>query len=90
MAGHNVVITFTGSGNYGTNAAAQTTTVHMIRPLHNIRFGLLVGVGGGAPNRPDPHDPLNDDRLGDVVVGVPKGNHRKPLNLPHFMLIVPS
>ncbi|PTB54394.1 hypothetical protein M431DRAFT_483175 [Trichoderma harzianum CBS 226.95] len=89
MAGHNVVIAFTGSGNYGTNAAAQPT-VHMIRPLHNIRFGLLVGVGGGAPNRPDPHDPLNDVRLRDVVVGVPKGNHSKPLNLPHFMLIVPG
>lgn len=79
MAGHNVVIAFTGSGNYGTNVAAQTA-VHMVRTFHNIRFGLLVGVGGGAPNRPDPHDPLNDVRLGDVVVGVPKGNHGKPLN----------
>ncbi|KAL6814598.1 ankyrin repeat protein [Trichoderma camerunense] len=74
MAGHNVVIAFTGSGNYGTNAAAQTA-VHMIRTFPNIRFGLLVGVGGGAPNRPDPGDPFNDLRLGDVVVGVTKGNH---------------
>ncbi|KAL5085382.1 hypothetical protein Trisim1_010608 [Trichoderma cf. simile WF8] len=74
MAGHNVVIAFTGSGNYGTNAAAQTA-VHMIRTFHNIRFGLLVGVGGGAPNRPDPDDTFNDLRLGDVVVGIAKGNH---------------
>ncbi|KAH8125152.1 ankyrin repeat protein [Trichoderma asperelloides] len=74
MAGHNVAIAFTGSGNYGTNAAAQTA-VQMIRTFHNIRFGLMVGVGGGAPNRPDPDDPLNDLRLGDVVVSVAKGSH---------------
>ncbi|KAJ4855375.1 ankyrin repeats (3 copies) domain-containing protein [Trichoderma breve] len=61
-------------GHYGTNAAAQTA-VHMIRTFSNIRFGLLVGVGGGAPNRPDPDDPFNDLRLGDVVVGVAKGSH---------------
>ncbi|KAL7959162.1 hypothetical protein V8C34DRAFT_281061 [Trichoderma compactum] len=47
MAGHNVVIAFTGLGTYGANAAAQTA-VHMIRTFPNIRFGLLVGVGGGV------------------------------------------
>jgi nucleoside phosphorylase len=85
MAGHNVAIAFTGSGNYGTNAAAQTA-VHMIRTFRNIRFGLMVGVGGGAPNRPDPEDPLNDLRLGDVVVSVAKGNHGEhPKSTPFFL-----
>lgn len=77
MAGHNVAIAFTGLGNYGTNAAAQTAA-HMIRTFRNIRFGLMVGVGGGAPSRPDPNDSLNDLRLGDVVVSVAEGSHGKP------------
>lgn len=76
MAGHNVVIAFTGSGTYGTNAAAQTAA-HMVRTFPNIRFGLMVGVGGGAPKRPDPKDPLRDIRLGDVVVSTAKGSHGK-------------
>ncbi|RFU24977.1 hypothetical protein B7463_g11364, partial [Scytalidium lignicola] len=71
---HNIVITFTGSGTYGTNAAAQTAT-NLLRTFPNIRFGLMVGVGGGAPKQPDPKDPLNDIRLGDVVVSTPKGGH---------------
>ncbi|KAL7941772.1 hypothetical protein V8C42DRAFT_360491 [Trichoderma barbatum] len=74
MTGHNVVIAFTGSGTYGTAAAAHTAT-HMVRTFHNIRFGLMVGVGGGAPKRPDRNDPLNDVRLGDVVVSTAKGSH---------------
>ena len=74
--GHNVVIAFAGSGTYGTNAAAQTST-HMVRTFRNIRFGLMVGIGGGAPKRPDLNDPLNDIRLGDVVVSTAKGNRGK-------------
>lgn len=75
MIGHNVVIAFTGSGTYGTTAAAQTAT-NLVRTFPNIRFGLLVGIGGGAPEPPDPN-PLKDIRLGDIVVSVPKGNHSK-------------
>lgn len=41
----------------------------------NIRLGLMVGVGGGAPKSPDPAEPANDLRLGDVVVGEPKGRY---------------
>ncbi|KAM3537463.1 hypothetical protein ARSEF1564_009613, partial [Beauveria bassiana] len=74
MAEHNVVIAFTGSGTYGTNAAAQTAT-HLTRTFCKIRFGLMVGVGGGAPKRPDPNDPFRDIRLGDVVVSAVKGSH---------------
>src|SRR5580700_7894193 len=47
MGIHNVVITFPGSGTYGTNAAAQMVT-NMLCTFPNIRFGLLVGIGGGA------------------------------------------
>ncbi|KAL2813752.1 nucleoside phosphorylase domain-containing protein [Aspergillus cavernicola] len=74
MGLHNIAIAFSGSGIYGTNAAAQTTT-NMLRTFRNIRFGLLVGVGGGAPMPPDPSNSLCDIRLGDVVVCNPKGNH---------------
>jgi nucleoside phosphorylase len=76
MGKHNVVIAFPGSGTYGTNAAAQTAT-NMVRTFRNIRFGLMVGIGGGAPKQPNPKDPLKDIRLGDVVVSDPKGNHGK-------------
>lgn len=76
MGKHNVVIAFSGSCTYGTNAAAQTAT-NMVRTFRNIRFGLMVGVGGGAPRRPDPKDPLKDIRLGDIAISIPKGSHSK-------------
>lgn len=76
MGEHQVAIAFTGSGSYGKSAAAQTAA-NMVRTFRNIRFGLLVGVGGGAPSRPHHSDPTRDIRLGDVVVGSPKGGHSK-------------
>jgi len=76
MGKHNVVIAFPGLGTYSINAAAQTAT-NMVRTFRNIRFGLMVGVGGGALKPPHPKDPLKDIRLGDVVVSDPKGNHGK-------------
>lgn len=74
MGNHNVVIAFPGSGAYGISATAQTVT-HMVRTFRNIRFGLLVGVGGGVPKAPHPDDPLQDIHLGDVAVSDPKGRH---------------
>ena len=74
VGNHNVVIAFPGLGVYGTNAASQTVT-NMVRTFRNIRFGLMVGVGGGAPRPPHPEDTLQDIRLGDVVVSDPKGKH---------------
>jgi hypothetical protein len=76
MGEHNIVIAFPGSGTYGMSAASQTAT-NMVRTFRNIRFGLMVGVGGGAPKHPDPNDPLRDIRLGDVIVSIPKGSHGK-------------
>jgi nucleoside phosphorylase len=73
MAKHNVVIVFLGE--YGTNAAAQTVA-NTVRTFPNIRFGLMVGVGGGAP-KPPHSDPRKDIRLGDVVVSCPMDGHGK-------------
>lgn len=36
----------------------------------NVKFCLLVGIGGGVPG-----DPVPDIRLGDVVVVIPEANH---------------
>jgi nucleoside phosphorylase len=77
---HNVVITFTGAGAYGTNSAAQAVT-NLIRTFPNIRFGLMVGVGGAVPSAPHPKSPSEDIRLGDVVVSEPKGNHGEQLHV---------
>ncbi|OJJ40823.1 hypothetical protein ASPWEDRAFT_235243 [Aspergillus wentii DTO 134E9] len=72
MGRHNVVIVAPDS--YGTNPAAQTVT-NMLRTFPKIRFGLMVGVGGGAPKEPDLEDTRKDIRLGDVVVSEPRGSH---------------
>ncbi|KAH0591720.1 hypothetical protein MHUMG1_10550 [Metarhizium humberi] len=74
MGAHNVAIAFIGSGTCGTNAAA-ITAMSMVESFRNIRFGLMVGVGGGAPKRPHLDDPLKDIRLGDVVVSTARGGH---------------
>lgn len=63
---HNIVITSLPEGIYGTTAAA-TIVKEMLRTFPSIRFGLMVGIGGGIPNLPD-----HDVRLGDVVVSVPQ------------------
>ncbi|KAK6544659.1 hypothetical protein TWF694_001347 [Orbilia ellipsospora] len=70
---HNVVIA--RPAIYGTNSAAYTA-VNMVKSFRSLRFVLMVGIGGGAPGPPVPEDSLEEDiRLGDVVVGFPKGSH---------------
>lgn len=64
VAGHNVVIASLPLGEYGTNSAA-VVAANLLRSFPNIRIGLSVGIGGGAPSH------RHDIRLGDVVVGVP-------------------
>ncbi|KAK7219748.1 hypothetical protein V2G26_007751 [Clonostachys chloroleuca] len=61
---HNVVIATLPAGVYGTTSAA-TVAKDMLRTFRSIRFGLMVGIGGGAPS------PTHDIRLGDVVVSKP-------------------
>lgn len=59
MEKHYVVIAFPGAGTYGADVIAQATA-HMVRTFQNVRFGLMVGIGGGAPSKPDPRDPSSD------------------------------
>jgi nucleoside phosphorylase len=63
---HNVVIACLPSGVYGTTSATAVIT-RMQSTFLAIQFGLLVGIGGGAPTR------KADIRLGDVVVSRPSG-----------------
>ncbi|KAI0187034.1 purine and uridine phosphorylase [Astrocystis sublimbata] len=61
---HNTVIAVVPPGDCGV-ASAACVARDMMRSFPNIRFGLMVGIGGGAPSRD------NDIRLGDVVVSIP-------------------
>jgi len=67
---HNVVIACLPAGVDGTNAAA-TVAANMPRPFPGLRFGLIVGIGGGIPNL----EQGVDIRLGDVVVSQPDRTH---------------
>jgi nucleoside phosphorylase len=62
--GHNVAIACLPSGVYGTASAAIVAT-HMLFTFRAIRFGLMVGIGGGVPNKDV------DIRLGDIAVSKP-------------------
>ncbi|CAI7653531.1 unnamed protein product [Penicillium palitans] len=61
---HNVVITTLPTGAYGTTSAA-TVGMQLLSSFHAIRFGLMVGIGGGVPSS------NTDIRLGDIVVSQP-------------------
>jgi nucleoside phosphorylase len=62
---HNVIIAVLPDGEYGTDSAASVAK-DMLHTFSNIRIGLMVGIGGGAPSR------NHDIRLGDIVVGSPR------------------
>ena len=66
IRGHNVAIVGLPAGEMGIGAAAAAAT-HISRSFPSIQYGLMVGVGGGAPSR------KYDIRLGDVVVSQPTG-----------------
>jgi nucleoside phosphorylase len=66
MHEHNVVIAVLPDGEYGT-ASAASVAINMLSTFHNIRIGLMVGIGGGVPSEE------HDIRLGDVVVSAPRG-----------------
>ncbi|KAH7025222.1 ankyrin repeat-containing domain protein [Microdochium trichocladiopsis] len=58
---HNVVIAVLPDGEYGTTTAA-TVAQGLLGSFSNVRVGLMVSIGGGAPSS------RHDIRLGDVVV----------------------
>ncbi|KAJ3453415.1 hypothetical protein MRS44_017662 [Fusarium solani] len=68
IAGHNVVIA--GLPQADNKAAAQVVT-QMRTTFPNLKFGLLVGIGGGVPVKTD----NGMIRLGDVVVSKPAAGH---------------
>jgi nucleoside phosphorylase len=68
IKGHNVVIA--GLHQAG-NSVAATVVAQMITTFPHIRFGMLVGIGGGVPTQTDE----GMIRLGHVVVSYPTGNH---------------
>ncbi|KAJ3532443.1 hypothetical protein NM208_g8432 [Fusarium decemcellulare] len=58
---HNVVIAVLPHGEYGLSSAASVAR-DMLHSFPNVRVGLMVGIGGGAPSS------KHDIHLGDVVV----------------------
>ena len=65
---HNVVLACLPAGYIGTTSAATVAT-RMTFKFQSIRFGLMVGIGGGVPSD------RSDIRLGDVVVSQPYLQH---------------
>jgi nucleoside phosphorylase len=76
IAGHNVVI----AGLYQTgNVPAATVITQMRMTFPNLRFGLLVGIGGGVPVKTD----KGMIRLGHIVVSKPSGEHSGAIQYDH-------
>jgi nucleoside phosphorylase len=61
VGGHNVVVACLPKGEIGNNNSA-TVAARMTSTFPSIKFGLMVGIGGGVPK---------SVRLGDVVVSTP-------------------
>jgi len=74
--GHNVVIASLPSTG---NTSAATVITQLRNTFKQIRFGLLVGIGGGVPIRTD-NGPIH---LGDVVVSKPERNHSGAIQYDH-------
>ncbi|KAL4911911.1 nucleoside phosphorylase domain-containing protein [Aspergillus aurantiobrunneus] len=68
LNGHHIVIAYLPNGVYGTTSAAAVVS-RMRLTFPRLRYGLMVGIGGGVPGR------NNDIRLGDVVVSKPGPKH---------------
>jgi nucleoside phosphorylase len=67
VGGHNVVLACLPAGQTGIGSAAVAAT-QLKATFKWIRFGLMVGIGGGVPGR-------EDIRLGDVVISQPYQEH---------------
>ena len=63
---HNMAIACLPSGVMGITSTAIVAS-HIRSTFPSIRFGLMVGVSGGAPSA------KNDIRLGDMVISKPDG-----------------
>ncbi|KAL4937662.1 hypothetical protein BDV06DRAFT_226732 [Aspergillus oleicola] len=65
IAGHNIVVACLPSGAYGTISATVVIT-QLLSTFTEVKFGLMVGVGGGIPRTIN-----NNMWLGDIVVSKP-------------------
>ncbi len=65
---HKVVIACLPAGQMGTSSATAVAS-HMMSRFTSIKFGLMVGIGGGVPSAE------SDIRLGDVVISQPHMQH---------------
>ncbi|RHZ53561.1 uncharacterized protein CDV56_100734 [Aspergillus thermomutatus] len=74
--GHNVVIA--GLHSPGNNPAAVVVT-QMRNTFQQLRFGVLVGIGGGVPTSTE----RGDIHLGHVVVSKPVGEHSGVVQYDH-------
>ncbi|RBR10782.1 uncharacterized protein FIESC28_09313 [Fusarium coffeatum] len=96
IGGHMVVIAVLPDGEYGTSSAACVAR-DLLHTFPNVRIGLMVGIGGGAPSN------KHDIRLGDIVVGATCGGksgvlqydfgkaiQNQPLEMTRFMNQAPS
>jgi nucleoside phosphorylase len=61
IGNHNVVIAVLPYGEYGISSVTGVAK-DMLNSFPNVRIGLMVGIGGGAPSR------KHDIRLGDIVI----------------------
>lgn len=66
IQGHNIVLTCLPSGVYGLTSATAVIS-HLQADFPSIRYGVMVGIGGGVPSK------TADIRLGDVIVSKPTG-----------------
>ncbi|RPA77133.1 hypothetical protein BJ508DRAFT_191287, partial [Ascobolus immersus RN42] len=77
--GHNVVIA--GQSSKG-NAAAAVVATDMRATFPNIKYILLVGIGGGVPTAKVERG-LGRVCLGDIVVAVPSDHHLDVIQYDH-------
>jgi nucleoside phosphorylase len=68
IGNHNAVLVCLSAGYIGIGPAA-VGAIRMMSKFKLIRFGLMVGVGGGVPSAE------SDIRLGDVVISQPYKQH---------------
>ncbi|KAI1412032.1 purine and uridine phosphorylase [Hypoxylon sp. FL1857] len=81
IAGHKVVITCLPKRAIAT-VAASALVAQMRQSFPNLRYGLLVGIGGGVPGR----NSSPDIRLGDVVVASPSDTSISPVGIIGYEL----
>lgn len=63
---NDVVLLLSQMGQRDGMSLEELMTQEMLHDFPNIRMGLMVGTGGGAPSK------KHDIRLGDIVVSTPR------------------